>query len=86
MGLRQKLLADAESQLDAIEDAVHKAISIIADANGLTGREADLAKLFATKRTANIRMDLKRRLADNAEARLVAIYNDQVDAFEENGE
>lgn len=77
--LRQKLLADAEAQLEAIEAQALGALDRVAKMNGVD--TIDLGKLVTTKRVASIRQNMIRDIANKKEAELVKMYSQQQDGF-----
>lgn len=86
MTLRQRLRADANVKLGEIEQLVADAVGKAVGKAGVELNPYDVMRLCLGGRTKSIRDKLVRELANQAEAELQRIYNDQMNLLPGDGE
>lgn len=83
MTLRQEMLAQAESKLDNQLERALEAINAITDDGWVSTM---LCRIISSERTAATRTAVIRKFADDAEAEIIAKWNNQGELTDSKGE
>ncbi len=76
--LRQQLRADATEKLDALERLMETAASRVCEEANTNINPYDLMRMMTSGQNKTVREQLVTDLANEAEAKLMQIYNDQL--------
>lgn len=77
MTLRQQLRAQAEEKLDALERLLNAAAIRVGEEAGTQINVYDVMRMMVNKQNKTVRAQLVTDLANEAEAALIKIWNDQ---------